>query len=532
MKDKKPPPLVVRQTLLDRIVGRISPAAGVRRYSARVAHAHLLRAYDGASKGRGTDGWTTSNKAADAEIGPAQALLRDRMRDLVRNNPTAAKATSSLITHMVGVGIRPRAKTGNPDKDKLINDLFEEWSKQCDADGRTDFYGQQALALRLMIEGGESVTLQRPRRRQDGLKVPLQIQIIEGDHIDSSKNQTTDDGGTIRYGIQYDVIGRRKAYWLFPDHPGDLNPIIGRSMASAPVDARRVIHLFERQRTQSRGVPWGTPALRHLRDIDDWANAELVRKKMEACQVGIVFGSGEEDSQLAPVVEDADGNKVEQFEPGMIGYARNGKSIQFNTPGSTPSVREWNSVMDHRVAAAYRVPYELITGDLREVNFSSARISMDDFRMLVEMIQWLLLIPVFCLPIWNWFCAFAYLNGQIDSPTVPVEWDPPEFQSVNPFQDAQTDLLEVRAGFASPQEKIAKRGRDPGTVLAETIEWNKLLDADGVVTDADPRRTTKGGQGQGPVAYDPETGEPISTIDAKPAALPAGDKPAPGEKLQ
>jgi capsid protein len=45
------------------------------------------------------------------------------------------------------------------------------------------------------------------------------------------------------------------------------------------IPADRVAHLFERQRVQSRGVPWGTPAMAALRDVDDWQRAELVRKK-------------------------------------------------------------------------------------------------------------------------------------------------------------------------------------------------------------------------------------------------------------
>ena len=64
--------------------------------------------------------------------------------------------------------------------------------------------------------------------------------------------------------------------------------------------AGAVAHLFERQRVQSRGVPWGAPAMRALRDLDDWQNAELVRKKTEACLVGIVFGADEDQQSIAP----------------------------------------------------------------------------------------------------------------------------------------------------------------------------------------------------------------------------------------
>ena len=107
MNTKTPP--VIRWGLIDRAVALISPRAASQRYAARIALGNLRRAYDGSAKGRGTDGWTTSGKAADAEIGLAAPLLRDRMRDLVRNNPLAAKAVAVLVNSLVGTGIRPRA---------------------------------------------------------------------------------------------------------------------------------------------------------------------------------------------------------------------------------------------------------------------------------------------------------------------------------------------------------------------------------------------------------------------------------------
>ena len=356
---RKKEPLNVRLNLVDRLIGQFSPQATARRYAARIAIGNMERAYDGAKKGRTTDGWKTASGSADSEIAPSAALLRDRMRDLVRNNPTAARAVSVLVNNMVGTGIRPRAAGKSKAANRKVDALFEAWSQVCDADGHTDFYGQQALAIRSMIEGGDTFAMRRRRRPSDGLPVPLQIQLMEVDHLDASKND--DRGNTrVRQGIEYDAIGRRVAYWLYRDHPGDNLPMLSRRFESERVEASRIAHVFERQRLQSRGVPWGTPALRALRDVDDWQAAELVRKKTEACLVGVVLGADEDQQSIAPTVEDSEGNVIEQFEPGMIAYARGGKDIKFNSPASTAGVYEWHSVMLHIVAAGFRVPYELL----------------------------------------------------------------------------------------------------------------------------------------------------------------------------
>jgi capsid protein len=92
---------------IDRALALVSPRAAARRYAARVALGNMRRAYDAAQKGRRTDGWRTAGTAADAEIAAASGILRDRMRDLVRNNPLAARAVSVLVNNLVGSGIRP-----------------------------------------------------------------------------------------------------------------------------------------------------------------------------------------------------------------------------------------------------------------------------------------------------------------------------------------------------------------------------------------------------------------------------------------
>ena len=497
----------------DRVVSFFSPQAGARRYAGRVALENLKRKYDGAAQGRLTDGWRASSSAADTEIALAGPVLRDRMRDLVRNNSLAANAVQVLVSSMVGHGIRPRARTGNPDLDKQINDAFEVWSKSCDAHGIADFYGLQSLAVREMLEGGDLFGVKRPKRATKSREVPLEIELMEADHLDDSKWQDL-DGARISQGIEYNRSGKRAAYHLFPDHPGNASAVFSRSMVSRRVPASYVVHLYERQRIQSRGVPWGAPALRALHDLGDWQVAELMRKKLEACNVGVVFGEDETGStSAAPVVEDAEGNMVEQFEPGMFLYARNGKDVKFNTPGHSSGVREWNTTQMHLIAAGFRIPYALLTGDLREANFSSSRVGLNEFRRMVTAMQWLVIIPQFCQPIWDWFCEAAWTAGVIPQPSVPVEWSPPRFESVNPWQDAQTDKLEVRAGFVSLRENIAKRGYDADAVWAEIERDNQRLDDAGLQFDSDARLMSAQGQHQDEGSDEPSNSPPSGAVE-------------------
>ena len=491
MAKRTPPPL--RFGLIDRAVAVFSPEAALRRLYAREA-IERKRGYDAASKGRGTEGWRATGNSADKEIAAAGPILRERMRDLVRNNPMAAQAVQVLVNNIVGYGIEPRAATNDPELNKRIDALWKRWAKRCDRHGHTNFQGLLALAVREMIEGGEVFALARPTSMRDPSIVPLQIELREADHLDAAKMDNRADGVRIDQGIEFDRNGKRRAYWLFPDHPGGTVTVFGRRFESVRIPAERVAHLYERQRVQSRGVPWGAPAMRHIRDLDDWQRAELVRKKTEACLVGIVFGAEESEQGIAPSVEDAEGHRIEQFEPGLIAYARNGKDIKFNQPAATGGLGEWLRSQQHLIASGFRVPYALMTGDLSQTNFSSSRVGLNEFRRMVEQMQWQTVIPMFCERIWGWFVEYAQTANLLPSDVdIIAEWAPPRFESVNPLQDAQADLLEVRSGFSTIPQQIARRGYDPDEIIKETAAYNKKMDDAKIVVDADPRKVTKAG---------------------------------------
>jgi len=369
---------------LDRTVGFVSPAAGLRRARQRAAMRLLFRGYEGAKLGRRTDGWVTAGTGANTEIGPALVRLRDRSRDLVRNNPYAAKAVQAVVSNLVGTGILPRARSDDTALNDHTDKLWARFAEACDADDLTDFSGLQALIVRAMVESGECLLRIRERRIEEGLPVPLQLQLLEPDHLDTTKTGELANGGFVVQGVEFDALGRRRAYWLYPVHPGEVATFRKASLSSRPVPATSVLHLFDRLRPgQVRGVPWFAPVILKLRDLDDYDDAELVRKKIEACFAAFVTGSEDEET-LGSAGTDADGGRVENFEPGMIEYLAPGKDVKFASPTHAGGYAEYMRVQLHAIAAGVGLTYELLTGDLSQVNYSSIRAGLIEFRRRME----------------------------------------------------------------------------------------------------------------------------------------------------
>jgi lambda family phage portal protein len=414
----------------------------------------------------------------------------------VRNDPHARKAVNALATNIVGTGIVPRAVTGDEDLNKRVDALWRTWSRTAKVDSPLDAYGIQALAVRSMVESGEVLLRRRSRRPEDGLPVPMQVQVLEGDMLDGQRTDQLANGRIVQ-GVEFDVLDRRRGYWLLPNHPGDI-AVWGYSDASQFVPAAAIAHAYHELRPgQVRGVTWLSAILLQLRDLGAWRAAELVRKKIESCHVGVVEGDDEsisDDGDTDPTINkvtDADGNVVEQLEPGMLLYAP--RAIKFNQPGSVGGAAEYERVQLQAVAAGIDVPYFVLSSDLASVNFSAARAGLNEFRAYVDMVRWQIVVPMICEPMWRWFIAAAQVAGLLPEGDIAVEWDPPAWPSVNPLQDAQADLLEVRAGFASLAQKIAQRGYNARDILTEQAELMKLADKLGLVLDSDGRVTNKSG---------------------------------------
>lgn len=92
--------------------------------------------------------------------------------------------------------------------------------------------------------------------------------------------------------------------------------------------------------------------------------------------------------------------------------------------------------------------------------------------------------------------------GALPQPEIAVECAPPRFESVNPLQDVTADLMEVRAGFWTPAQQIARHGYDPREVVEEWQKYAALFDQLGLIFDVDPRRVSRAGLAQAVDATD------------------------------
>jgi lambda family phage portal protein len=467
-------------TLLDKAIAVFDPARALRRAVARRSLGKLAgqRAYEGAST---KDGWIPrrSGASANADHAADAPMLRARARSLVQNNPYARKALDSLVANVVGEGITLESRARRITDRKKLQEVWDAWQGECDADGRANFQGLVAQAYRAMEQDGEVLIRLRNRRPEDGLTVPLQLQLLEIDHLDSTKQASTSTaGGPIISGIEFDATGKPAAYWLRDHHPGDTSSAVGmRSVSSSRVSADAVIHLFAPERPgQARGITRFAPVIARLRDLAIYEDAELARKQNESLLSVIVSGEAEQFAIPAAgqTASDAQAQAAQfghlgQLAPGAI-LSANGQHVTVAQPAATGGYGEYIRSQLYAVAAGLGVTYEMLTGDLSQVNFSSARTGMLEFRRSATQRQWHVLVPRLLTRVWREFVDRAVLAGHVRTPDYAVEATTPRWGYVNPQQDVRADADEIKAGLSSVSEKLRQRGYQPERVFTELGE--------------------------------------------------------------
>lgn len=473
-----------------------------------------VRHYEAAQPGRRTDGWARTTGDADVLLRNALVALRMHARDLIRNNSWARKAQRSIARDVVGWGITPKAVSDSAQAAAVAQDLWRKWANtfEVDSQGRKHFAAIQSLCMRSIIESGEVLIRRRWRRMNDGLTVPLQIQVLESDFLDHARNylSTPTLGPTIQ-GVEFDLLGRRTAYWLWDQHPGS-----GRNYKpSRRIPASEVLHIFYEERPgMSRGASWLAPSILPLKDFDEYEDATLMRQKIAALFAAFVNDIDGTGTPLGIASTDPNEPNVETLEPGTVSYLPPGKNVTFANPPLTPEDGFTDRTL-RKIGQGVGVTHEDLSGDYSKVNFSSARMSRISHWGDVNEWRENMLIPLLCDGVWAWMVEAAQTAGLLPE-NVPVTaiWSAPPMPMIEPEKEGLAIQRLVRTGAMTHDEMVRQQGADPDAHWAEYAAGLKKLDSLGIKLDSDTRAVTQAGLDQ--PDNDPDQSSDEQTHDSTP----------------
>lgn len=464
--------------------------------------------YEAGSTGKRAAQWRPPSSTANSMLGTL-GLVRDRSRQAVRNDGHAWGAIDKLVTNLIGTGITPLSQAPDRVFRAAVQRTWTAWVDKADADGQCDFYGLQALAVRIWLEGGDSFGRLRNRLMSDGLPVPLQLQVIEPELVPYTYDGwAIATGNKVRAGIEFDAIGRRVAYYFHPSRP-ETDDFDSSQLRRVPADA--VVHLFDPQRGgQLRGMPHLTRALVKLYELDKFDDAALLRQ-----QIGNLFGAFVKPGDTPGDQEDlnpmtgqptsVDVDNVEQIvlNAGTVQELNQGEEIEFSKPPDPPATYA-DFIKQHlrSVAVATGVPYEVLTGDMSGLNDRTMRVVLNEFKRRMQMLQHTVVAFRFCRPVWDAWMDRAILSGALPvpegygtdplKPWAAVTWTPQRWAYIHPVQDVEAQVAEIRAGLTSRSTIVSENGEDAEDIDRQQAADNARADALSLKYASDGRQPLSG----------------------------------------
>lgn len=427
------------------------------------------RAYAGANQGRLFSDFVASSRSADEEIKGALKVLRNRCRDLTRNNAYARRFISLAKANTVGdrgVTLQVKARNDNGAMDNLGNDQIEiswkRWGRmgQCSVDGKISWVDAQRLFIENLVRDGE-VLVRLVKYPND---FGFALEFIESDLLDEEYNVTLPNGHRIRMGVELDSFNRPIAYHLFTAHPGDNSTMwMGKSYNRIPAD--KMIHAFLPERAmQTRGAPWMSPVIADLKMLNGYREAELVAARVGASKMGF-FTSPAGDGFTPDDTE----NKVPimEAEPGTFHQLPDGVQFQqFDPTHPTTAFADFEKAILRGIASGLGVSYTSLANDLEGVSYSSIRQGALEDRDQWKIIQDFL-IQHFVEPVYRAFLLSIMQNAVINIPASRFDkfaeatvFRARGFQWVDPLKEMNASVVGLQNGLLSMQDIANQQGRD------------------------------------------------------------------------
>lgn len=467
----------------------------------------MRRNFTAAESGRLTAGWSTSNTSINGLLENSLPLLWQRSRHWFRNSEFGKRFGSLVSNGIVGPdGITLVMQAGDYAReggayvfkpDKLANDAIEaawkKWCKKgvCEVTGKYSFFDLCRVVANNTARDGE--LLGRHVRNTRANKYGYQVQMLMCERLHVHERGTRQNGNEVRLGVENDSAGKPQAYYILQRNPND--PLSTGTLYAERVQAKDVLHDFvPLDIEQIRGVPWAHAVLLGANMLHAFEEAAVYAARTGAAHMGFFLQSEENDP--APVsaadlgAKEDEGQLISDAEPGLMQLLPRGVKDfkQFDSKYPTDAFDPFVKSRSRRLAAGLDVSNHALTGDMNEVNYSSARIAE-----LAERDNWKAqqnwFISAFVQPVFENWLQMALLSGQIVMPNgsaLPAAkfekflegatFQPRGWDWVDPLKEVQAARMAREEGLLTRTQAVAARGGSFEDNLVQIAAEQKLME--------------------------------------------------------
>ncbi len=456
------------------------------------------RHYAMAKLGGETNDWFSGDLTADQAIYGGMRRMRNRARDLARNDDYTRRFLHLAKTNIVGHrGIQFRAKTVDYVKNKeilsvydnaVLNRAFSAWSKpgSCTVDRRMSFRDVQDMLVECWLVDGEFIA--RKIRGYDN-EYGFALQPIDADRLDEQLNrQRSATQNEIRMGVEIDQWNAPVAYW-FIDGDAPPNSMGYYRHAHTRIPAAEIEHVYQMERPgQTRGVTYLAPIALRKKMLDGFMNAVVVGSRVAASQMGFFIANpdnprpeetGEEENPDGSIKRNAEPGMLEELPPWISDFK------PFD-PGYPPAnFDEFCKSIVRGISSGLGISYIAGANDLQGVSYSAGRIAMLADQDLWRTMQ-TFVIEHFCELIYPDWLVMAITVQAVSLPMSKLAkfkahtWRPRGWEWTDPDKQGKAAARDIDYGIQSRRMIAEQRGIDIDEVFRELAEERKKMEELGI----------------------------------------------------
>lgn len=399
-------------------------------------------------------------------------IVLRRIRHEVRNNPYLAGLVAKF-PEAVGSG-QYKVRVGDKDYKTEVETAFYRSSKNIEVSGES-FESVQRIAFQEMMITGEVFIV---------LLANGKIQLIPSENCAQPPNPPAN----CINGIERDGDGKPIAYWFGAKDQYDN---ISFQDVASPVEARNVIHLYDRDRVaMGRGLPWIISSICSARDLYEITRSKTKQIKDANSISGVIKKNGGDftaqmalsqaqamatstGQSLADSTETvpSTNNRVVRLEAGTLFELEPGEDI--TTVMNQYQANDYNQLimlMLHAISTPVGLPVELWFSGLGDVNYSGFKglgVQWDSRRKHVIGIIENKFLNRFAV----WWVQWNRKRGNL--PAAPDGYDDDDFAWVwkktavlDEEKEAKARKLRLETGY----NDLAKEWEDAGFMPDEVLD--------------------------------------------------------------
>lgn len=446
-----------------------------------------VRAFKAAFNNRFVDWLFATRHKINIDLVSQLETLITRSRDLSINNELFRSFLANQQKTVIGSqGFRLQMQIKNDDGtlNEALNEQIE-WAwyqftrkKNLEVSQRYNDIDFDLQILRtLLVDGEVFIRIIKDKKSPYGIKFKL----IDSLDVDCNKLQVmTSTQNGIYNGVEVDQNYKTVRYWIRQNNNGNYG---SGELKIVPAD--EIIHLFKSQFIdQVRGFSQIVASLQSLKQLDDYAVAELIAAKVASCQ-GVFYERNNDvpqgDFLNQKDMEEDSGSFLTELNPGVASIVPRGYTIKTLTPNHPSSdYNGFTKSIAKRVAASIGTGYNMLNHDYSDVNYSSLKQANVDENNTIKVWQ------RFLIQNWKNIQFELFLKNYLINSKTTLE--PSKFYKylrsyrfiarVNPYTDPAKQIVAIerklKLGLTSPLAEIQKSGEDVNEVAKDWAKWDEI----------------------------------------------------------